>query len=284
MSHARCPSPWTTAVALISLTFALAACGADAPDAAAPNEQAPAVGEDLAARLARYRSEAADTTLSDGERLLRVRYLAEAAYAKRDHVSAYELLLDGVSQFPNAESVPEAGLLMADIAVNGIREPHTAEIIFAQLRERFDGHKALDLIPEEYEVVSMTALQQGMQRAIYPDGTFDPEAAVRYGQASLAYTALEPNADRALRDHLASGTVLEDAGRLPLALQHYRRAARRFAGHSKAGTAAFMEGFVLYELQQDEAAGRAVIERFIADYPEHPLVGDARALLGGTLE
>ena len=236
-------------------------------------------GAALDSLLTYYQEDLRDTSLSNGLRFDRARYLAETAYARGDARAAYTQLLDAIGEYPKAPTRPQAALKLADIAINKLDEPHTAELIFATLREQYPGHPALASIPAAYDEISVDALQMQMQREVYPAGAFDAQGALRYGQASLAYTALERDADRALKDHLASGTILEDAGRISLALDHYRRAQLRFAGHDKAGTAMFMEGFVLMEMSGDTVGGKAKIREFLGSYPAHALAKDARRML-----
>ncbi len=226
-----------------------------------------------------YAEEAADTSIADQQRLTRVRYLAEAAYAESQHQQAYELLRRGIADFQDAGGAPEAGLLMAEIAIQRLREPETAELIFATIRAQYPQSRAVRMIPPDYPIRSVEEVKEELQRAIFTDTGFDRNAAIRYGKASMAYTALEKDADVAAADHIAAGRVLEEAKAYPLALQHYREVQRRYPQYSKVANAAFLEAFVVHDLQGDKEEGRRLLEQYLRNYPNHTLAADAKALL-----
>ena len=236
----------------------------------------PEVHEEL---LSLYEQQRADTTLSQDLRMMRARYLAEAEYAKSHHQAAFDMLRSAIKDFPTAQGRPEAGLLMAEIAIQRLNEPSTAEIIFAMIRDRYPNSNATNLIPVEYEVKSVPDVIQGLQKAVFPSTGFNKPAAIAYGKASWVYTALETDENAIVKDHIASGRILEEAGQFQMALAHYKEVTSRFPHHERAGDAAFLEAFIVFDHQQKEAEGRALLENYLKHYPGHKLNGDATALL-----
>ena len=235
--------------------------------------------ESLKELLAAYTEQAADTSASSTTRLNRIRYIAEATYASGKHDSAYHLLRQGIADFPHAASVLDASLFLAEIAIQRRQEPKTADMIFATLRDRFTGHPGLKKIPADYEVTKLSDLQAQMQQAIYPPSGFDREAAVDYGKASWAFTAIAKDTAVVLRDHFASGTVLEQARNYPLAMQHYDEVLRRFPEHTRAGDALMVQAVLLSEVYEKKDQARQKVEALIQRFPEHPMLEDGRALL-----
>jgi TolA-binding protein len=235
--------------------------------------------ESLQELLSIYAEQAADTSASSTTRLNRIRYIAEATYASGKHDSAYHLLRQGIADFPHAASVLDASLFLAEIAIQRRQEPKTAELIFATLRDRFAGHPGLKKIPADYEVVRLSDLQTQMQKDIYPPSGFNREAAIDYGKASWAFTAIAKDTAVILRDHFASGTVLEQAKNYPLAMQHYDEVLRRFPQHSRAGDALMVQAVLLSEVYEKKDQARQKVEALMQRFPDHPMLEDARALL-----
>lgn len=226
-----------------------------------------------------YRAEAADTAQTATYRLNRHRDLARAYLAANRHTDAYEALREGARDFPRAATVPEAGLAMAQIAQQRLRQPATAALIHATLAERFAAHPVLTQLASSIKPRDRDSLRRAMQGHIYGPGGFDREAAIRYGDAAMAHAALTDDVDEAVRDHLASGRVLEQAKQYDRALRHYREVQRAYPQHRKAADAMFLEAFVLREVYADRDAGDSILTAFLTRHPAHTLADDARALL-----
>jgi len=226
-----------------------------------------------------YELQSLDTSLSQTRRLDRVRYVAEALYASGKHDQAYNKLRRGIADFQKANSVLDASLLLAEIAIRRRQEPETAELIFATLRERFERHKSLAKIPAAYDTIARDVLQESLQMAAYPASGFDRDAAIRYGKASWAYTAIEDDTALIIKDHLAAGRVLEQAKNYALAIKHYDEVVRRFKDNPRAGDALMLKAVVLQEVYAKSEEARAVLTKMIAEHPSHELADDAQALL-----
>ncbi|MFK8055544.1 MAG: tol-pal system YbgF family protein [Saprospiraceae bacterium] len=227
-----------------------------------------------------YEKQSQDTSLSQTRRLDRVRYVAEALYVGGKHDQAYNRLRRGISDFQKANSVLDASLFLAEIAIQRRQEPETAELIFATIRDRFERHKGLAKIPAAYETLTLVDAQKKLQMLAYPASGFDREAAVRYGKASWAYTAIEDDEALVIKDHLAAGRVLEQAKNYALAIEHYDEVVRRFEENPRAGDALMLKAVVLQEVYSEKEEARAVLEQMIANYPEHDLANDAKSMLG----
>ncbi len=225
-----------------------------------------------------YEEQTQDTSLSQTRRLDRVRYISEALYVSGQHDKSYERLRLGLTNFPKANSRLDASLFLAEIAIQKRQEPETAKLIFATLRNRFRGNNSLSKIPEAYEEVSLKDAQSKLQQAVYPKGTFDREAANRYGKASWAYTAIETNADLIIKDHLAAGRVLEQAKKYSFAIKHYEEVVRRFPANQRAGDALMLKAVILSEIFGKNEEAREILNKMVSNYPNHELVEDAKAL------
>jgi len=235
--------------------------------------------ESRAELIKAYEEQTQDTSLSQTRRLDRVRYIAEALYVSGKHDEAYNRLRRGISNFTKANSVLDASLFLAEIAIQRRQEPETAELIFATLRNRFERHKGLKKIPSAYEEISLADAQLKLQLLAYPTTGFDREAAIRYGKASWAYTAIEDDEKLVIKDHLAAGRVLEQAKNYALAIQHYDEVIRRFPDNARAGDALMLKAVVVQDVYGKPEEARTILNDMVARFPSHELTNDAKSFL-----
>ena len=244
-------------------------------------EAAVATGRDSAtyAELERrYLAGEGSETLTPTQALDRERFLAELAYARGNPQAAYGRLLRAANRYSGAATLSAAGLLAAEIAVQRLREPQTAELLFATLRDRYPTAAILDNIPEAYGRPPLDSLRAAWQQAIYATG-FDRDAAERYGRATLAALAFSADSALIVRDRIASARVLEQANRYDLAVAQLDALIDRYPDAPASADARFLRGFVHLEHRRDTAAARDALGDYLARHPNHKLADDARALL-----
>jgi len=235
--------------------------------------------ENRAELLAIYEKQSQDETLSPTKRLDRVRYIAEALYVAGKHDDAYERLRKGIADFPEASSIIDASLLLAELAIQRRQEPETAELIFATLRTNFENAQALTKIPAEYTYVTLAEAKSLLQQQVYTSKGFEREAAVRYARASWAYTAIESDPRLIIEDHLASGRIMEQAKNYSFAIKHYDEVINRFPDNSRAGDAMMLKAVVLQDVYSKNEEAKILLNELIVKHPSHDLADDAKSLL-----
>lgn len=235
--------------------------------------------ENRAELMAVYEEQSQDENLSQTQRLDRIRYISEALYVAGKHDQAFNRLRRGIADFKDAGSLLDASLFLAELAIQRRQEPETAELIFAALRTRFPNAQGLTKIPKEYEYITLPEAKQILQQEVYPKTGFSREAAIRYGKAAWAITAIEADSQVVIEDHLAAGRVLEQAKSYTAALEHYDEVINRYPDSSRAGDAMMLKAVVLQDVYQKNGEAKQVVNQMLAAHPDHDLADDAKALL-----
>ena len=269
----------TRCLLAVSLVVTSYACTADrstgVPDAGvsvvAPT-QAPSRVDQLTAI-------ATDEGIDAEARLNAHTQLAAVELSGGDHHGAYERLITAATTLRSDSALPAAGFLMARIANERLKEPETAELTVAALRDYYPASPIIERIPEGYREIPSDDIIAAMQSKVFTGDGFDREAAIRYSQATLPYAVLLPQDSLAADVHIKSAQALIPARYFPLAKRHLDAAEARVPGTTQAGSALFLNGFITFEEEGDEVQGRALLRRFVDAYPQHPLASDAERLL-----
>ena len=235
--------------------------------------------ESRAELMGAYEDQSQDESLSQTQRLDRVRYIAEALYVSGKHDQSFDRLRRGIADFKDASSAFDASLLLAELAIQRRQEPETAELIFAALRTRFPNAASISKIPKEYKYITLLDAKQLLQQEVYSSTGFNREGAIVYGKAAWAFTAIEDDSAVIIEDHLAAGRVLEQAKNYIFALDHYDEVINRFPTSPRAGDAMMLKAVVLQDVYKKNEEAKSVLNSMIAAHPTHELTADAKSLL-----
>lgn len=220
-----------------------------------------------------------DTSYPMTDRLNMERFLAEADYSEGKYALAYNRLQQAIHDLPKAATIPEASLLWAELAIRHLKRPAVAEMIFAQLREKYPEHNTLKVIPADYAEIPVEDLRKQMQGRIYPGGNeLNREAGLSYSDASYAYSAFERDPTLAAQDHLAIAQVLQQMHTYDLAIQHLDFIVKQYPETSQASDGMLLKAYILGIEQESAEDARAVLETLEKSYPASAAAKEADAL------
>lgn len=220
------------------------------------------------------RAVASDSGLADRN----ADYLLRAARVQRSagrSVAAEELLLRALRQYPQAGSRPEIIQLLASLYAQDLQAP-VARLSLQQLDPAALGETQRSVDTATFHR-RMSTLLSTMARS--PTARLDPAQADEYVRSATLFALLQAQ-DSLAPVYLFKAAEIAAALRRPRqAVDLYEWISKRYAAHERAGTAHFMQAFLLDEDLQDLEAARQAYTDFLARFAQHELADDAQLLL-----